>query len=109
MATTENESRRGFLKVTRSFFNRNSASNNDHEADSQEAKEDAEIESDGGMGRPTTKWSLGILNTTTHEVPGKYAHWFKCRGTLLIAKCQALLCSYLITVIILWDFEMYQQ
>lgn len=109
MATVETQPRSGFLKATRSFFNRNSASNNDNEVDVQEAKEDVETETDGEMGRPTTKWSLGILNVpTTHEVPGRYAQLSQYKGTLLIAGFQALLCSCPIIVIILWDFGMYQ-
>ncbi|CAG8951748.1 hypothetical protein HYFRA_00005550 [Hymenoscyphus fraxineus] len=77
MATTENGPKIGFLKATRSFFNRNSASANSNGEEDKEAVESESSESNdssetgGEMGRPTTKWSLGILNVpTTHEVPG---------------------------------------
>lgn len=107
MTTTDMEPRKGFLNATRSFFDRNSASHNANEADIEEAKE---IETDGEMGRPTTKWSLGIMNVpTTHEVPGKDDPLSEYVEILLIAIFQAPSCCCLIIVIILWDFGMYQQ
>jgi hypothetical protein len=45
---------------TRSFFGRNTASNEDAPAE----------DSEDGKGRPT-RWSMGVLNDPkTHEVPG---------------------------------------
>jgi hypothetical protein len=74
MTTFENPERppkHRFLRVPRSFFTRNSVSYGDGTAGDEvnESSTDQDVEKSG---RPTTKWSLGVLNVpSTHEVPGK--------------------------------------
>jgi hypothetical protein len=61
-----------FLRVSRSFFTRNSVSNGNGSTDN--GTNDISTEKDDETEktrRPTTKWSLGVLNVpSTHEVPG---------------------------------------
>ncbi|EPE24482.1 MFS general substrate transporter [Glarea lozoyensis ATCC 20868] len=60
-----------FLRVSRSFFSKNSVSNGNGTADDAVNENLTEESAEKGRGRPTTKWSLGVLNVpSTHEVPG---------------------------------------
>jgi hypothetical protein len=64
-----------FLRVSRSFFTRNSVSNGNGSIDHGTDDVTTEKNEEDGTGRPTTKWSLGVLNVPeTHEVPGTSNH-----------------------------------
>jgi hypothetical protein len=71
IAEPEHPPKHRFLRVSRSFFSRNSVSNGNGTTDDVVNENATDEHTEKSKGRPTTKWSLGVLNVpSTHEVPG---------------------------------------